>query len=279
MKIKKILKFLIYIALGGLSYSFGIATYENMKVNQIIKEFKSQMVEKTRTEENGQTIIYYVPRETPEGEKPSFSDSTKKKVGQKGDILVTQESPFPEKGLIHSFVSYYFGGHAALVTDSNQLLEVAGFGNASLLELITHDGNNPEHDYTQTVDYSSNYFFDSNYRSTYDPSYPYYGASYRKKFIGLRVNNITDKQIDEVIEEGQKLVDKKAVYNYLFFLDTKFKYYCSDLVSRLFQTQNHLTLNDDGFITSINDLILSKDTRMFFYTETIDNVQHIYYFE
>jgi len=36
-------------------------------------------------------------------------------------------------------------------------------------------------------------------------------------------------------------------------------------------------LNDDRFITSVNDLILSKETYITFYVENIDDITNIYY--
>jgi hypothetical protein len=64
------------------------------------------------------------------------------------------------------------------------------------------------------------------------------------------------------------------------------RYYCTDLVSRAYQSvmvekdkQRHYSraLNDDGFITSVNDLILSKETYITSYFEVIDEVAHVYY--
>ncbi len=64
------------------------------------------------------------------------------------------------------------------------------------------------------------------------------------------------------------------------------RYYCTDLVSRAYQDvmveedeqrECSRNLNDDGFITSVNDLILSKETYMTSYFEVIDEVAHVYY--
>ena len=66
------------------------------------------------------------------------------------------------------------------------------------------------------------------------------------------------------------------------------KYYCTDLVSRAYQSalidvKNQKTfsrsLNDDKFITTVNDLILSKDTYITIYVEIIEGIPHIYYLE
>ena len=108
-----------------------------------------------------------------------------------------------------------------------------------------------------------------------------------KNFFGLRVKNITEEQLQGVVAFGETANDT-YLYNYLFFLDLKYKYYCTDFVSRAYQKQmtveenqkNYSTvLNDDGFITSVNDLILSNDTYLIFYVEIIDEVVHIYHLE
>jgi hypothetical protein len=45
------------------------------------------------------------------------------------------------------------------------------------------------------------------------------------------------------------------------------------------QTNYSKSLNDDGFITSVNDIILSEETYIAFYVEIIDDIVHIYYLE
>ena len=80
------------------------------------------------------------------------------------------------------------------------------------------------------------------------------------------------------------------------------KYYCTDFVSRVYEEAYYSAvlgddnyrstgyakkLNDDGFITSVNDLILSNDTYIHFYVEINEEiydgnktiVQNIYYLE
>mgnify|MGYP000885110262 FL=1 len=285
MKTIKRLLIVIYILIGFISYSLGIAVYENLKVDQAVRQFKKDMVLKETITKGDKMTSYYVPRETKEDEEPSFSDEKRRYVGQPGDILVTRESPYPYYRGIHEFVSYYFGGHAALVIENNQVMEIAGFGSGSIWDVITHDGVS-DHDFTQTVITVPNYWLDRNHRGESDPAYPYYGSFYRDSFIGLRVKNITKEEKQLAINEAKRLEEINTMYNYLFFLDTKNKYYCTDFISRIYQSINYqrndkekLSLNDDGFITSVNDLILSKDTYIFFYKETIGNHEHIYYFE
>jgi hypothetical protein len=282
----------------GMIYSLGIAVAENIQVNHDIKEFKNRAVfEEEITIEysygNFQTRRYYkVSRETSYelfDTRSVFYDDTRKFLGQSGDIFVSQDSPFPYNPLVHLFVSYYFGGHAAIKNHDNKFIEAVGFpsGDETVLDFMLHPGNEP-HNFSATVSKSaSNYWLNPVYRTTSDQEYPYYGTKYRNDFIGLRVKNITEAQIDGAIAYGEDKIGT-ALYNFLFFLDMKYKFYCTDLVSRAYQSvmvdedDQRLyskALNDDRFITSVNDLILSDDTYITFYVEVIDDIWHIYYLE
>lgn len=273
-------------------YSYGVSTVENMIVERKIAEFKDSILNSDTYFSYEETIlevkiIYHVSRETLKGEKPSFSDVSKEYIGQKGDILITRQSPFPGVIGIDQFISYYFGGHSALVVDNDEVIEVAGLGNGNIFDVITTSGDNPDHGYTQTVTRSTNYWNNPNFRSKTDPEYKYFKGYYRNEVIGIRPKNITDEQINAVIDYANQRVEENALYNYLFVLDNHNKFYCTDLVSRAYSsiskdilgTRKAFNLNQDGFIVSANDLILSKDTYMFFYRETIGDEIHMYFFE
>ncbi len=294
----KVLKTLLILILMGMVYSLGIAVAENIQVDRAIEDFKdrSTFVEEVTIEYslgNYQTRRYYeVSRETSyelEDTRSVFYNDTRKFLGQKGDIFVSQDSPFPFTAWAHLFISYYFGGHAAINNGNNRFIEAVGFpqGDETILDFILHPGNEP-HNFSATVSNSyTNYWLNPVYRTESDPEYPYYGTRYRNEFIGLRVKNITSEQIDGAVNYAQDKVDKN-LYNFLFFLDMEYKFYCTDLVSRAYQSvmvdenrqKNYSrALNDDRFITSVNDLILSDETYMIFYVEYIDDVWHIYYLE
>jgi len=298
MTFGKILKTLLILILMGMVYSLGIAVAENIQVDQAIQNFKdrSTFVEEVTIEyslANYQTRRYYkVSRETSyelADTRSVFYNDTKKFLGQKGDIFLSQQSPFPYNAWAHLFISYYFGGHAAINNGNNRFIEAVGFpeDDETILDFILHPGDQP-HDYSATVSNSyTNYWMNPVYRSESDPEYPYYGSRYRNEFIGLRVKNITSEQIDGAVNYAQSKVDKN-LYNFLFFLDMEYKFYCTDLVSRAYQSvmveesKQRLysrALNDDRFITSVNDIILSKETYMIFYVEVIDDIWHIYYLE
>jgi len=294
----RILNIVLLIMLGGIVYSFGVSTYENVKVNQEIEAFKARASEEIEVDfeyRPGVTqkrVYHIVSRETSyelNDTRSVFYDDSKKYLGQSGDILMTQDSPFPYIFGIHQFVTYYFGGHATLASDSNTLYEATGLAEdfQTIVDTIKHPGNEP-HDFSLTAqEKSTNMWLDPNYRTESDPAYPYYGSYYRDEFIGVRVKNVTEEQLQALNDFGDSIKDK-ALYNYLFFLDMKYKYYCTDLVSRAYQAvmvdsdqqkQYSTVLNDDGFITSVNDMILSNDTYISVYVEIIDDVVHIYHLE
>ena len=294
----RVLKTVVILILMGMIYSLGIAIGENIQVDQAIKKFKDRSVfEQEVTIEyslgNMQTRRYHkVSRETSfelEDTRSVFYNDTRKFLGQKGDIFVSQDSPFPYSPAAHLFISYYFGGHAAIKTDDNRFIEAVGFpeGDETVLDFILHPGNEP-HNFSATVSKSyTNYWLNPTYRTEGDIEYPYYGMRYRNEFIGLRVKDVTSEQIDGAITYAEEKVGFN-LYNFLFFLDMKYKFYCTDLVSRAYQSvmveesiqrSYSRSLNDDRFITSVNDLILSDETYLIFYVEVIDDIWNIYYLE
>ncbi|MBE0700423.1 MAG: hypothetical protein IH571_01935 [Acholeplasmataceae bacterium] len=297
----KSIKFLLLLIVGAAIYTVGLSAYENIKVNQEINAFKARaiFVEEVEFTQNNSDIqvrrYYEVPRETSyelEDTRTVFTNSsTKTFLGQKGDIFVTQQSPFPDVLGFHQFMSFYYGGHAAIHDGNGRFLEATGFPDPdeSVWDIIKYPGDQP-HDFSVSVSRSqTNYWLRKGYRQKSDPLYEYYGPHYRTEFIGLRYKHVTEEMIDGVVDYASDVVERKALYNFLFFLDTKYKFYCTDLVSRAYQNvvlgleageeepYYAKSLNDDGFITSVNDIVLSKETYMHFYVEIIDEVVHIYY--
>ena len=292
------LKLIIVILLGAGIFTIGKAVTKDILVDIEIKSFKDRAVFEYEENYEYQTNVfqtrryYKVPRETSyelNDTRSVFYDETRKYLGQTGDIFMSQESPFPDVFFVHQFISYYFGGHAALKTDDNRFIEAVGFPDSdeTLWDIISHDGSLP-HDYSVTISKtSSNYFLNPRYRAEGSEFYDYFGSYYREKFIGVRVKNVTEEQFNGAVQYADQLVGEN-LYNFLFFLDMEYKYYCTDLVSRAYQDvmvpENEQAnyakaLNDDGFITSVNDIILSEETYIAFYVEIIDEVVHIYYLE
>jgi hypothetical protein len=297
--ILKIIKLLLLAVLGGIIYSMGVTTYENIKVIDEIEAFKARAEFKydevvfNRFNVEQRHFYYEVPRETSyelADMRDVFYDEERLNLGQKGDIFVTRQSPFPFIPGFHQFMTLYFGGHAAIHDGNNRFIEATGFPNEdeSLWDIIRHPGNE-EHNFSVSAALNTrNIWLLKGYRPTMDTGYPYYGSFYRKEFIGLRVKNITEEQIDGAVDFGLQVIENRYMYNFLFFLDMEYKFYCTDLVSRAYQhvmvepdkQHNYArALNDDRFITSVNDLILSRETYIHFYVEVVgeDEDIHIYY--
>jgi len=294
--IVKAIIFLLLIIPGLFIYGFGVALAENIKADQTIEDFKSRangVYTEVSINYNGtsQTRRYYeVSRETSYEQADTrsvFYDDSHMYLGQKGDIFVAQASPFPNIPVFHQFMSFYFGGHASINNGQNRFIEATGFpgDGETVLDIILQPGNVPNDHGTKVNLTGSNYWLNPKFRLESDPDYPYYGSYYRPDFVGLRVKNITSEQIDGAVEFANDQVDW-ALYNFTFFLDMKYKFYCTDLVSRAYQSvmvpveeqRNYSrALNDDRFITSVNDLILSDETYISFYVEIENNIVNIYY--
>ncbi len=296
--IKRVLNIFLFIIIAGILYSLGVASYENMQVHIDVEAFKARAVSEEAVDFEYQSgviqkrVYHIVPRETSDelsDTRSVFYDDTMKYLGQTGDIFLTQQSPLPEIPVIHQFVSFYFGGHAAFKSSDNRFYEATGMtGDINdILAAIRLPNDEVSDIGVEATKSSRNNWLNPNYRNETSDGYDRYGTYYRTKFFGVRVKDIDPSKFDDLEAFGES-IRGKAPYNYLFFLDMTNKYYCTDMVSRAYQSimldedDQKLyarTLNDDGFITSVNDIILSNDTYLTFYVEVIDDVVHIYYLE
>ena len=300
MKLNKSLKKFFLIVLVLLTAIFLYGLNQHVKVNRYIAAFKERS-----TEEETITIIFnndikelrmYHPIERINDyeidDTRSFFYTTKDEpfMGKKGYIFVTQESPFPNILVFHQLMSFFVGGHAALNNGNNQFIEAVGFpqDDESILDIIS-DPSDGTHAYSVGVRKSSiNYWMLPDFRSENDVSYPYYGSYYREKFVVLRVKNISDDQLDQTMTYADQHLENRSLYNFLFVIDTYNKFYCTDFISRSYRhgidpnssDKNYpITLNDNGFVTTVNDLIVSKDTYIAAYVENKDGIRHVYYLE
>ena len=300
--IRNIFKRISIVILCFLLFSFILTSVENVNVRNEIKDFKNRAIFESEVViilENGfeETRRYYkVPRiyeyELNDSRSVFYDESIVEReyLGQKGDIFVTQQSPFPTVPFVHQIMTFYFGGHAAINNGNNKYIEATGFPQPgeSIIDIIKYQGDE-NHDFSVGVNLSNkNYWLDPQFRSNQDIDYPAYGNYYRKEFIGLRVKNITETEIDQAVSYAEEQLNKRALYNFLFIFDKNNKFYCTDLVSRAYQSamvdiknQNTFSraLNDDKFITTVNDILLSKDTYITIYVEVIEGIPHIYYLE
>jgi len=146
---------------------------------------------------------------------------------------------------------------------------------------------NKNHDFDISVTESTNYWLNTNRRSENNPAYPYYGSFNRNEFLVLRVKDVIEAQRLDAVRYAKNLYEKEALYNYTFFLDVQYKYYCTDMISRAYQDvmvptqrqRGYAQVLNDRFITSVNDLINSKDTYITSYIFIKDTTVSIYYLE
>ncbi len=121
----------IVLLLGAGIFTVGKAVTKDLLVKAEINDFKIEQYLNTRkipvSKQRFQTRRYYkVPRETSyelNDSRSVFYDESRKYLGQTGDIFMSQDSPFPNRLFIHQFISYYFGGHAAIKNENNQFIE------------------------------------------------------------------------------------------------------------------------------------------------------------
>jgi hypothetical protein len=300
---EKMRKFRKKLVILLLILSFSIFMYglnQNNNVNKLLDEFINRSLEEqtvTVQFENGieEIRMYHPVERTKDYElfdqrSVFYTTQDEPYLGQKGDIFVTQESPFPNIFGVHQVMSFFVGGHAALNNGNNQFIEAVGFPQSDerIIDII-RDPSDGTHDFSVGVRQSStNYWMLPNFRNNTDVSYSYYGSYYREKFIILRVKNIDEVILDHTMDYANNHLLNRSLYNFLFIADTHNKFYCTDFISRSYRyginpsakDKNYpKTLNDNGFVTTVNDLILSKETYIAAYVENRDGIRHIYYLE
>lgn len=282
---RKIIKTVLVIFLGFLVFLTGQTVRETIEVRSKIKKFVSLGVFQDNIS-NDKIKYYKVSRETFRDievyDRPPFFDNDLLMPGAEGDVFVTLQSPFPGYPGINEFVSFFFGGHAGYISNNNKVIEITGIpsGDESFFKVFFKGSD------STVANETSNYWLNPNYRNESDDSYSYFGSFYRKEWIGLRVKNVSYEDVELVTDFMKDLVDRNVQYNFQFILNTRDRYYCTDMMSRSYESiinnnrLNNIDLNSDGVAVTVNDLILSKDTYIAYYIFTDkNNVKHVYYID
>lgn len=294
--IKKTLKIILIVFVFSFMYSIGVSTFENIKKNKKIEEFKSRAYETITYEFYDDTYYYHKVKREHDYEQLDkrnvFYQNELLQPGLEGDILLTFESPFPTSPIIHQMLSFWFGGHAAYVTKNNKIVQSTGLGADGLLSLETminvifHQGYDEEDYYEVSAQKAFNYWMVQN-RNENDPQYKVYNKYYRNEIMAVRPKFRSEEERDLIINNVSSNLDEiidKALYNFTFVIKSKYKYYCTDLVSRAYEDINKTydttyNLNKDGFIVSDYDILLSNDLYITIYKETKKDGIHVYYLE
>lgn len=235
---------LVFVVIGATSY----AITKNIQKIILVEQFKlkAEYQEDISTDD-----LKFYRIESDEEIKAFRKKNNKIYPGFHGDILVSTEATLINP-LISSFISFYAGGHAAVCIDYSTSVTVN--------ENMTIEASGVNGDDTAQL-------FDKNYWV-----YP----NVFNEVIGLRMDMSNDER-NSFVDNATKFLGYP--YNYSFIFNTKNSIYCSDLVSRSAKPLG-FNLNKDNGTTTIYDLIVSKDTYIFYY-HYFDNegVKHIYYLD
>ena len=251
--IKPILIVLHFVILFILIWGLSLCSVKNIMTSVIISDFKSKGVLNEELSTN--TCKYYKVETSNPNEEPSFIHYAKDRdfPGMKADILISTEAHLVND-LVSNFISYTVGGHAAMCVDSSiQDGKYSSLTNDYIVEATgMEDGENP------TI-ISNKYYWTNN--QTFN------------SMLVLRTN-ATKEQKDEVISNTLSMVDD--LYNFSFLFNTKNRVYCSDLISKAYNSVG-INLNKDGFQTTVYDLIVSSETYLSYYHYYEDGIKYIYY--
>lgn len=257
-QIKFIFRILFSVILYILIWAITITTVKNIQKVILVEEFKNRA---TLNEEISSKYIKYYKIESNE-DRPTFINYGNDCLpGNSADILVTTQAlvfkGMPIIGdIIPAGVSFFAGGHAAIINDTWRDYYYGSAGLDTTVEATgLNEGENPA-----TI-FNRSYWVDS---STYT------------EVIVLRCK-LNEEQVRKVNALALSYVGDP--YNYSFIFDTINKTYCSDLVSKVFNELGY-NLNKDGFATTIYDLIVSNDCYISYYHYfDSDNVKHVYYLD
>jgi len=238
LKITLIILCLLYLTLGFFSLE---ACLENKEIQQMIQLFINQPSSCTYSLQYDMNFCKIENKEY--DITPSFFKSTLDKqfyIGNRGDILISLESE--TKPPLKQILTFYAGGHAALVDENGLLVEITGLNSSPELNV----GQN-----------SYNYWL-------LDAKTMKESFILRDSFLALKVTKASLNKRNIAMQTATSYIGQR--YNYTFLFNTKKTHYCTDIVSKAYQNVD-INLNKDGFITTTQDLVLSQATQIFLYKE------------
>lgn len=227
-----------------ISIMFTIASIHNISMTEEIKKF----IDSANFDFESNGTYYYsvecdnLDEDTIELIKINETLYGSPTLGAPGDIFVMPQSRMEYFPFVSEFISYLFGGHAGVVVENNKLVEAMGGSSEQNYVYLM-----PTDLYTE-----------------------------ERTVVGLRVNASIEERRQAAVN-AKSLVGK--YYNYLFVLNTKDAYYCTDVCSRSYGKEfgMNFTIDTNGFHVSVQDLFRSKDTSITFVKYKMDGKTYIYY--
>ena len=263
MLFKKFIKISIntLLVIIGLTLIFLINGHtEKFIINRQINEFKERAVY-VGEDPNLINVHYYKVSKKYDYEDNSRNTytTTTRIIGSKTDVIITNRNPMRGVVGLDPLVGYlasnFFVGHSTMNANDQGTLMYEVVGNSTTPE-------------ENAVIKSSN-DWSSYLKDTQSPI-----------IVGVRIKDTTSEQRDKMVEYASMQVGKG--YNYTFLFNRENTYYCTDLISRAAKYAG-LNINYDYFATTGNDMIISKNTYIFFYRdiEVVDgkNIFNVYYLE
>jgi len=238
--------FIIFVIFCAITIT---STVRNIIIQEEVKDFISKAsLEATIGED---TFIYSILDDTLDSDTIYYEDDYVL-LGETGDIFIMPQSTFSTINLISGFISYSFGGHAGLnaydkYNDEPVLVEAMG---GSIDEMYVYVNGSEEEN-----------------PDLYKPE--------SRSVIGLRV--LTSKE--NRLKASENAISKEGYdYNYLYIIEEKDKYYCTDFVSRVYsEISEALKIDENGWFVSTQDLYESSLTKVTYFKYVKDNKIYIYY--
>lgn len=235
----KIFFFLFLIVLSILTT---IASFSNIFMSIKVKEFIENA---TFEEQIGNVRYYYIECDDIEvdsiiKENPYYG-SNYPALGNPGDIFIMPQSRMEYFPLFAPFITYTFGGHAGIIAEEDRLIEAMG--------------GTPEEGFVFLN--ISDLFIEE------------------RTVIGLRVDVSAEERAQALENAYDKIGDE---YNYLFIFNTKDKYYCMDICSRIYEeVSKESKVDKTSFFTTVQELFNSKKTKISFIKYYQDGITYVYY--
>lgn len=230
-----------FVAIEGAA-----ACIENIIIQEDVRDFiESAEYEKTE----GLYHYYAVYTDEIVEETITYDHLGNPNLGATGDIFYAAKSYMDVAPFTAEFLGFYFGGHAGII----------GYDESRKVnQLVEALGGSPDENYVDLTRTSDILKVDD------------------RNYVGLRVK--------APIQDRQKAWDYALTrvgkpYNYLFIINTKERYYCTDLVARCYGKEAGMNykIEWNGFATSTQDIHLSNDTYISFVKIKIGKEYHIYY--
>lgn len=253
MKIKlRLLKLFFFIIITSLTIGVGFLINSSVEFIFVEKEIRDFVSRGELYIEVGSISYYQVPKKYAyEDADAHVFDITdyNKLVGSSADILSTTRNPMRGIPFVGFFSRLCWVGHSALVMNDSgsEICEVVG------------NEDNPKDNFVRIED---NTWIKGDIDSP--------------NILCLRVKDLTQEQKTTITSYAQHQADEQKRYNFLFPIKMTNKYYCTDLVSRSIEEAG-INVNYDGFVTTGNDMILSKNTYIIYYRVKIGETYRVYY--